>query len=72
VVFFRPSAGEIAVYDPSFGTGSAHCASTDDAKVVALVAQRLGYRADNVRAELAPLTGALVASSTFTSNSLSQ
>jgi hypothetical protein len=72
VMFFRPSAGEIAVYDPSFGTGTARCANTDDAKIVAVVAQRLGYRADSVRAEPAPLTGALVASSAFTSNSFSQ
>ncbi len=72
VVFFRPSAGEIAVYDPSFGTGTAHCPSTDDEKVVAAIAHRLGYRADSVRAEPTSLTGTLVASSTFTSNSVSQ
>jgi hypothetical protein len=72
VVFFRPSAGEIAVYDPSFGTGTAECSSTDDAKIVAVIAQRLGYRAESVRAEPAPLTGALVASSAFSSNPLSQ
>jgi len=52
VVFFRPAAGVIAVYDPAFGTGVAKCSTTDDAKVVAAVASRMGYRADSVRAEL--------------------
>ncbi len=52
LVFFRPAPGQIAVYDPAFGTGVAQCSQPDDAKVVAAVASRMGYRADQVRAEL--------------------
>ena len=52
LVFFRPAPGQIAVYDPAFGTGVAKCSQPDDAKVVAAVASRMGYRADVVRAEL--------------------
>jgi len=71
LVFFRPAPGQIAVYDPSFGTGVAKCSEANDAKVVALVATRLGYRADQVRAELPTTTGTLVALNS-TSNTSAQ
>jgi hypothetical protein len=61
VAFFRPNSRQIAVYEPLHGTCLAECASRDDAKIVALVATKLGYRADNVRADL-PTQSALVAS----------
>jgi hypothetical protein len=61
LVFFRPAPGQIAVYDPAFGTGVAQCSQPDDAKVVAAVATRMGYRADQVRAELDLPTGTQVA-----------
>lgn len=67
VVFFRPSDHQIAVYEPLHGTAVAECAFPDNAKVVAAVAVRLGYRVDGVRAEpvggrgilLAPVRGRL-------------
>ncbi|MFT3828357.1 MAG: hypothetical protein QM691_01495 [Opitutaceae bacterium] len=43
-LFFRPSAGVIAVYDPALGTATARCASPDAVCVVREVAVRLGYR----------------------------
>ncbi len=64
VAFFRPTDRQIAVYDPLRGTSLAECACPDDAKVVAAVATRLGYRVDGVRAELVSPTGPLVASVT--------
>ena len=51
MAFFRPSEKQIAVYDPVHGTSTADCACPDDAKVVLLVAARLGYAANSVRAE---------------------
>lgn len=61
LVFFRPAPGQIAVYDPAFGTGVAKCSQPDDAKVVAAVASRMGYRADVVRADLNLTNGTQVA-----------
>ena len=52
MIFFRPTGRRIAVYDPAHGTSTADCAATDDAKIVLLVASRLGYRAESVRAGL--------------------
>jgi hypothetical protein len=62
MAFFRPTGKRIAVYDPEHGTSTADCACTDDAKVVLLVASRLGYRAQSVRAELPVMQGSLLAS----------
>lgn len=62
MAFFRPDGKRIAVYDPEHGTSTAECACTDDAKVVQLVASRLGYRAESVRAELPLPQPALLAS----------
>ncbi len=61
VAFFRPTDRQIAVYDPLRGTSLAECACPDDAKVVAAVASRLGYRVDGVRADLASPIGTVVA-----------
>jgi hypothetical protein len=52
VAFFRPSGGQIAVYDPLHGTCLAECSSPDDVKVVSLVAAQLGYRPDHVRSDV--------------------
>ena len=69
MAFFRPDGKRIAVYDPVHGTSTAECASTDDAKIVLLVASRLGYRAESVRRELTLSQPALLASAdTTTSN----
>ena len=62
MAFFRPAGQRIAVYDPEHGTSTAECAATDDAKIVLLVASRLGYRAESVRAELPLPQPALLAS----------
>jgi hypothetical protein len=62
VAFFRPSATQIAVYEPLHGTCLAECASRDDVKIVSLVATRIGLRADSVRADLPAPQGTLVAS----------
>lgn len=51
MAFFRPDGKRIAVYDPEHGTSTAECACPDDAKVVLLVAARLGYAASSVRAD---------------------
>ena len=69
MAFFRPDGKRIAVYDPVHGTSTADCACTDDAKVVLLVASRLGYRAESVRAELPLPQPAMLASSDSTSAS---
>jgi hypothetical protein len=61
VAFFRPSATQIAVYEPLHGTCLAECSVRDDARIVALVAAKLGLRPDSVRADL-PAATALVAS----------
>jgi len=52
VAFFRPGGRQVAVYDPLNGTSLAECSILDDAKVVSLVAARLGYRSDGVRREV--------------------
>ena len=52
MAFFRPDGKSIAVYDPAHGTSTAVCACPNDAQIVQLVATRLGYRAESVRAEL--------------------
>jgi hypothetical protein len=64
MAFFRPDGKRIAVYDPAHGTSTAVCAATDDAKIVQLVATRLGYRAESVRAELPVQQPTLLASNT--------
>ena len=61
VAFFRPNSSQIAVYEPLHGTCLAECACRDDAKVVSLVAARLGLRPDSVRAELPAAHAVLVA-----------
>ena len=71
MAFFRPAANRIAVYDPVHGTSTANCSCPDDAKVVQLVAARLGYRADRVHAELSTTTGTLLALNS-TSNTSAQ
>ena len=48
-LFFRPTGGEIAVYEPGSGTAVAPCGRADPARVVAAVASRLGYKVDSVR-----------------------
>jgi hypothetical protein len=58
---FRPTAGQIAVYNPGHGTCLADCGSTDDAKVVRAVAALYGYKVESVHADLALPQGALVA-----------
>lgn len=50
--FFRPAAGQIAVYNPASGTCVADCASPNVVGIVRAVARELGYRADVVRPAL--------------------
>lgn len=45
-LFFRPAAGQIAVYDPIYGTATALCSALDQNRIVATVAAKFGYRAD--------------------------
>jgi hypothetical protein len=61
VVFFRPGANQIAVYEPVHGTCIAESGLRDDAKVVSLVASRLGYDARMVRADPGIAGGAVMA-----------
>lgn len=61
LMFFRPSPGVVGVYDPVHGSAMLECASRDDARITTLIAGRLGYRVDDIRAETALLTGTLVA-----------
>ncbi len=49
VAFFRPGGRQVAVYDPLQGTSLAECSISDDAKVVSLIAARLGYSSEGVR-----------------------
>ncbi|MBL9199047.1 MAG: hypothetical protein JNL39_01020 [Opitutaceae bacterium] len=49
LLFFRPSPGAIAVYDPRHGTAVAETASPHAAAIVREVAQRLGYGVTSVR-----------------------
>ncbi len=55
VLFFRPSPGCIALYDPQFGTATAETDCPSDSALVELVAQRLGYRVTCVRHDFGPL-----------------
>lgn len=48
LLFFQPSDGMIAVYDPASGTATAECAMRSAPKVVTMVASELGYRASSV------------------------
>jgi len=54
LLFFRPSEGHVAVYDPSLGTAEATTSERDDTQVVASIAQRLGYPVTRVRADATP------------------
>lgn len=67
MVFFRPSSGTIAVYEPLHGTCLAQCAIPSDAKVVSLVAEKLGYHADSVRRDGMATGATLVAAAVRTS-----
>ncbi len=62
VLFFRPTAERVAVYDPQNGTATAETANTDAAEIVALVAARLGYRSESVHREPLVLPPVLIAS----------
>lgn len=53
VVFFRPTPGVVAVYDPVRGTGMTTCNGGNDAKITALVAASFGYRVEDIRADAA-------------------
>lgn len=62
---FRPAPGRIAVYEPTVGSCLAEINEPDDAKVVKLVGEKLGYTVSRVRAEaptLKPSRGPLLAS----------
>ncbi len=48
-LYFQPTKGVIAVYDPANGTATAECTPTDIPGVVATVAARLGYTVAGVR-----------------------
>jgi hypothetical protein len=62
MAFFRPNSRQIAVYEPLHGTCLAECASHDDARIVALVAARIGFRVNGVRAGFSSEKADLVAS----------
>jgi hypothetical protein len=72
LVLFRPASDQIAVYDPAHGTGVAECSIRDDAKVISLVAARLGYRVDAVRPDFSRAGGALLAATDSTQAELSR
>lgn len=55
VLFFRPAPGQVAVYDPRYGTATAESTSTQAAAIVEAVARRLGYRVSAVRLDLSRL-----------------
>ena len=59
VLFFRPSPGWIALYDPQFGTATAETDSPRDAALVELIAERLGYKVTSVRPDPRHLIAAL-------------
>lgn len=48
-LFFQPAAGQIAVYEPTHGTATAACKSTDIPTVVRAVALRLGYQVSSIQ-----------------------
>lgn len=60
-LFFRPSAGVIAVYNPLHGTATAETELTDGGTVVGLIAAKFGYPVAAVRPDTTYATGALVA-----------
>jgi hypothetical protein len=60
VVFFRPGQGIVAIYDPAHGTAVAECTLTEDVRVAAAIAVRLGYRADGIRADISSARGGLM------------
>jgi hypothetical protein len=49
VLLYRPAAGEIAVYEPTLGSCLGTIDERNDARVVRLVAERLGYVVAEVR-----------------------
>ncbi len=59
LLFFRPAPGCIAVYDPHFGTAVAETTTGNSAKVVEVVAERLGYKVTSVRPETRHLIAAI-------------
>lgn len=61
LLFFRPAPGQIAVYDPVLGTATAETTLTDPARIVALVAARLGYRNEPVEREKMSIPTVLLA-----------
>jgi hypothetical protein len=61
VAFFRGEGRQVGVYEPNCGTCLAECSIRDDAKVVSLVAARLGYRPEGIRRELRIPAGSLLA-----------
>lgn len=61
LLLFRLSGGKIAVYDPSSGTLTATCTSTDSVNIIAAVAVQLGYTANAIQADSLQLRGTLVA-----------
>lgn len=56
LLLFRTSDGHIALYDPAHGTCWAESTMRDDARFVALAAERLGYRVASVRADVGGTT----------------
>jgi hypothetical protein len=58
LLFFRPGPDCVAVYDPRFGTAIARTKATSSAKVVELVAERLGYRVASIRTDTCHLIAA--------------
>lgn len=69
MVLFRPSPGVIGVYEPIHGTCLAECSIRDDAKVVALASEKLGYRPDSLRRE-ASVSSSVAASALSASNAV--
>ena len=60
VLFFQPSAGLVAVYDPSAGTAVAESKATHPARIVALMAAQLGYEDGVIRPGESHFAAALV------------
>lgn len=60
LVLFRTGPGEVALYDPAHGTAVAKCTVTEDVRVAAAIAVRLGYRADGIRADISSVRGGLM------------
>lgn len=64
IVFFHPGLGMVAIYDPAHGTAVARCTLTEDVRVAAAIAVRLGYRADGIRADISSARGGLMVAAT--------